>query len=99
MLKNQIALSQLALPGTTGLEGQPQSITIKTLPRSVFYAYTFLISTIVQLDPIGRHPKCLHFAAAGLERLIEMLDFGWDFRSSEVVEGMPEPAQIGEVHS
>lgn len=78
---------QLTLSGTVGADGRPQSITLRTLPRSVFYAYTFLISTIVQLDPIGRLPKCLHFAAAGLERLIEMFDFGWEFRSPEVLEG------------
>lgn len=80
-------LPQLMLHGTGGANARSQSITLKTLPRSVFYAYTFLISSIVQLDPIGRHPKCLHFAAAGLERLVEMFDFGWDFRSPEVLEG------------
>lgn len=69
------------------MNGEAQSITVSTLPRSVFYAYTFLISTIVQLDPVGRHPKCLHFAAAGLERLTEMLDFGRDMASPEAYEG------------
>lgn len=64
-----------------------QTLTLSTPPRTVMYAYTFLISTIVQLDPIGRHPKCLHFATSGLERLTDMLDFGRGLPSDEARSG------------
>lgn len=39
------------------------------LPRSLFYAYTFLVSTVVQIDPTGKQPKCMLYAHAGLETL------------------------------
>ncbi|CAD6586492.1 MAG: hypothetical protein CYPHOPRED_003557 [Cyphobasidiales sp. Tagirdzhanova-0007] len=45
------------------------SIVLSTLPRTLFYAYTFLVTTIIQTDPVGKEPKCILYAAAGLASL------------------------------
>lgn len=41
---------------------------LHVMPYPAFYAYVFLLSTVVQMDPIGAS-KCLSFATAGLESL------------------------------
>lgn len=46
------------------------------MPRAFFYAYTFLVSTIVQLDPVGEKPKCILYATAGLTQLGDKLQGG-----------------------
>lgn len=65
----------------------PSVVTISTLPRAIFYAYTFLISTVVQLDPVGRQPKCMLYAAAGLNRLDQMINLGANAEVDEDDEG------------
>jgi hypothetical protein len=73
-------------------------LIISTVPRRVFYVYTFLISTVVQIDPVGKSPKCLHYAEAGLERLSEMLMFDEEDDDEEDSDVEGDDAELRELY-
>lgn len=62
------------------------------MTREHLYAYTFLASTIVQLDPVGKLPKCLMYANAGLYTL------DWKIRGKETTP-FPRDMSIQETTS
>ena len=48
---------------------EPSYLYLCIAPKSLFYAYTFLVSTVIQIDPSGKLPRCLAYATYGLDNL------------------------------
>jgi hypothetical protein len=58
-----------ALPNRGSVAPQPSYLYLGLAPKSLFYAYTFLVSTVIQIDPSGKMPRCLAYAAYGMSNL------------------------------
>lgn len=64
-----VATSRVPASGTASSTQSMNHLYLATAPKSLFYAYTFLVSTVIQIDPCGKKPRCLAYSIYGLDAL------------------------------